>query len=329
MSSITFIASMESSAQLSKTQPQPKPVFALPIIPVKANEPYYHESYPITTPGVDLILASSDLISCRFAISSRKLAFQPEVFSRTDRVNIELSLGVPLVQMDGSKEVVEIILSCLDSNLIPDLSAYKFDDLVSALEAVAGGLELEKVERLCLLAIGSYYKSKPVHVFALAEIYECDWMAKLASEETLPLDITLSEHKRLLSSEAYDALLELHSYRRKEARRILSNLRIPLSFSHPSNCEPSHIENFWKSSLGRLKRAALNSSADLNMKRLFSPELEKAASLLPCSSCRQLVSCFAELAAIEFSQVRRWVLPTSSNFSDSSLPTHEASFKQL
>lgn len=302
---------MESSSPGFKTRTQTSHTSCFSPKSVKTGEPYYHHRYPLSTPGVDFILASSDLVSCRFAMSSSKLAFQPEVFSRTNRAKIQWSAGLPLILMDGSKEVVEIILACLDSNLVPDLSGYKFDDLVSALEAVASRCELEHVERLCLLALGAYYKLKPIHVFALAEIYGCTWMAKLASEFTLALDIDLPENKRLLSSDAYDALDELHSYRRKEARQILHHLRLPM-ITHRSNCAPDQLAEIWKSSLGRIKRAAWNSPADLDMRQLFSKELEKASSVLCCTQCLHSMYCAADQADQEFSMIRRWALPTSS-----------------
>ncbi|EGF99875.1 uncharacterized protein MELLADRAFT_112334 [Melampsora larici-populina 98AG31] len=311
MSSLTSNASMESSARDLVTASQLSHASRVPLTNGNAAESYYHQAYPLSTPGVDFILASSDIVSCRFAISSTKLAFQPEVFSRIDRAKIQVYAGLPLIMMDGSKEVIEIILACLDPSLVPDLSHYKFDDLVSALEAVASRSALEHVERLCLLALGAFYKLKPIHVFALAEIYGCAWMAKLASEFTLALDIDLPQHKRLLSIEAYDALDELHSYRRKQARQILNRLRLPL-ISHRSQCNPDQLAEIWKSSLGRIKRAAWNSPADLDMRELFSKELNKASDLLQCTECLHSIYCLVDQADQEFKMIRCWALPTSN-----------------
>lgn len=131
MPPLTSIGSMESgcSAEDLTVQPHPSNALGFPITDIKASEPYYHECYPLSAPGVDYILASSDLVSCRFAISSTKLAFQPEVFTSTYRAKIQWCAGLPLILMNASKVVIEIILACLDSSLVPDLSEYKFDDL--------------------------------------------------------------------------------------------------------------------------------------------------------------------------------------------------------
>ncbi|KAH9814166.1 hypothetical protein DFH28DRAFT_1028557 [Melampsora americana] len=325
MSDLTSNASVQSSAQDSETQTQPSHAMGIHLTKVTTSEPYYHEFYPLSTPGVDFIIASSDLVSCRFAMCSTKLAFHPEVFSSTNRAKIQWCAGLPLILMDRSKEVIEIILACLDSSLVPDLSGYKFDDLLGALEAVTSRNALEHVERLCLLALGAYYKLKPIHVFALAESYGCTWMAKLASEFTLALDIDLPEHKRLLSSEAYGALEELHSYRRKQARQILNRLRLPLIL-HRSNCEPDRLAEFWKSSLGRIKRAAWNSLADLDMRKLFSSELKKASSILQCTECLHSICCLVDQADQDFKMIRCWALPTSY-VSASNLP-HPFGYRQ-
>ncbi|KAH9814104.1 hypothetical protein DFH28DRAFT_972249 [Melampsora americana] len=311
MSSLTFVAPVQSSSEASKPEAQLTQALGFPIQKIKTNQSYYHQGYPLETSGVDFILASSDLISCRFAISSTKLAFHPEVFLSDKRATLQICAGLPLIQMVGSKEVIEILLACLDPYLLPNLSGYQFDHLVSALEAVASRYELEHVERLCLLAIGAHYKLKPIHVFALAEIYGCTRMAKLASEFTLALDIDLPEHKCLLSIEAYEALDELHSYRRKQARQILNRLRLPL-FTHQSKCEPDQLTKVYNSALGRIKRAAWNSTADLKMRDLFSKEVEKLSSVLKCTECLHLIDSLVDQADQEFSIIRSWALPTFS-----------------
>ncbi|EGF99910.1 uncharacterized protein MELLADRAFT_73299 [Melampsora larici-populina 98AG31] len=318
MPSLTFIGLTEISAQDLKPQPQSSRILGFPLtINIKSSEPYYHTSYSLSRPGVDLILASSDRIPCRFAISSTELAFHPEVLTRTNRVKIQFDAGLPLIQLDASKEVIEIILACLDSGLVPDLSGYTFDDLVGALEAVAGQYELEHVERHCLLAIGAYYKLKPIHVFSLAVIYGCTWMAKLASGFTLALDISLPQHKCLLSSEAYDALTELHTYRRKKAREILNQLRLPVIINHQAqNCSQVQLIEFWKPLISRVKRLSWNSQTNLKIKQLFTNELKKASIEVHCNECLNLMDSLVDQADLEFDLVRSWALPTS----DSSYP---------
>ncbi|EGG09957.1 uncharacterized protein MELLADRAFT_103808 [Melampsora larici-populina 98AG31] len=268
MSSITLMTSMNNSTQ--PPNPQTEPTHTLP--PIQA--PYYHPSYPLTTPGVDIILCSSDLISCRFAIcSSRFDSLQAhELISSHHPISIDFEF--PLIKLNQTKEVIEIILLCLDLKMKPDLTIYTFDQLVSALEAVASREELAKVERLCLLAIGTYYKTKPIQVFALAEIYEYDWMARLASEYTLSLDINLPIHKCLLSIEAFNALNELHSFRRIQARDILDTLTLPIyEPHHPTHCNPTELIKFWNRSLTRLKRIVWNSRANLNLNQILLTEL--------------------------------------------------------
>lgn len=312
MPHLTSVGLMGNPSQDLKTQLQTSRALGFPVTKIKASEPYYHESYPLTRPGVDLILASSDLVPCRFAISSTKLTFRPELLTRTNRAKIQSYAGLPVIQLDGSKEVIEIILACLDSRLVPDLSEYEFDDLVGVLEAVASRYELEHVERRCLLAIGAYHKLKPIHVFSLAEIYGCKWMAKLASKSTLALDISLPQHKCLLSSEAYDSLIELHSFRRQKAREILNQLRLPLIINHQSkNCSQVELTAFWKPSIARVKILSWNSLTSLHIKQLFSTELEKASVEVHCTECLDLIESLVDQADSEFDLVRSWALPTS------------------
>ncbi|KAH9819081.1 hypothetical protein DFH28DRAFT_886969, partial [Melampsora americana] len=277
------------------------------------HQSYYHPSYPIFNPDRDLILESSDLIPCRFAICSKKFNIEPELFSRHPH-QIQLNLKFPLIKLNQSKEVIEVILFCLDSKILPDLSLYTFDTLVSALEVVAGRLELIHVERLCLFAIGAYYKTKPVQVFALAEIYGCDWMMKVSSEFTLSLNINLPKHKSLLSSEAYQALVEPHSNRRRRAREILNSLRFPIPFpNHPSSCQPNQFQEFWKGSFIRLNRIIWISQADLSLKEIFLTELQRSKILLDCDECVKLMKRVFTLADQEFSKLRTWSLPTSNS----------------
>lgn len=141
MSTLTFVTLMETSNELKSA---PSLTFSSSSSSsssssgsvVQLAEPYYHHAYPASAPGVDLILASSDRQSCHFAIACAKLSCHPTLFVYPSRSKTLARTGIPIVHLDESKEIIEIILICVNPDVVPDLSPYNFNHLRKFFECI-------------------------------------------------------------------------------------------------------------------------------------------------------------------------------------------------
>ncbi|KNZ52030.1 uncharacterized protein VP01_3720g1 [Puccinia sorghi] len=278
---------------------------SLPTLRSKAA--YYHPNYhPADSPNVDLVLASSDKISCWFAISRAQLFCHDDAFRSVGLELITPDTNLPLVKLGESRAVIEVILSCLQADTIPDFGHLDFRVLMSALEAAADKYRLVHMEKICLLAMGfptlnvqyrAYCKTHPVEVYTLASHYSCRWLTEAASEHTLSLDINQPKYRDILSSENHSDLLELRRYRIETAKTIVRSLQIGSQSGHEHRAE---LEQFWvravESIVGKIQWP------DVDFKTLFAPELHNA--LLEFPSCAR---CYAALVKLQNRAEKEWL----------------------
>ncbi|PLW20305.1 hypothetical protein PCANC_08492 [Puccinia coronata f. sp. avenae] len=283
---------------------------ALPTLRCKSA--YYHPSYhPADSPDADLVLASADKISCWFAINRAHLFCHDDAFRSVGLELITPDTNLPLVKLGESRAVIEVILSCLQADTIPDFGHLDFRVLMSALEAAADKYRLVHMEKICLLAMGAYCKTHPVEVYTLASHYSCRWLTEAASEHTLSLDINQPEYQDILSSENHSALLELHHHRIEMAKMIVRSLQIGAQGGHEHRAE---LETFWANAMEVILSKIVR--PDVDFKALFTPELH--AALLQFPSCAR---CYASLVKLqnraekEWATVRKSVLSTPSTAS--------------
>jgi len=277
---------------------------SLPTLRSKAA--YYHPNYhPADSPNADLVLASSDKISCWFAISRAQLFCHDDAFRSVGLELITPDTNLPLVKLGESRAVIEVILSCLQADTIPDFGHLDFRVLMSALEAAADKYRLVHMEKICLLAMGAYCSTHPVEVYTLASHYSCRWLTEAASEHTLSLDINQSKYRDILSSENHSALLELHRHRIETAKTIVRSLQIGSQSGHEHRAE---LEKFWagalKTIVGKIQRP------DVDFQTLFAPELHNALLEFPsCARCYAALVKLQNRAEKEWLTVRKSVLP--------------------
>ncbi|WAR54455.1 hypothetical protein PtB15_4B72 [Puccinia triticina] len=280
-----------------------------PLPTLRSKSAYYHPSYhPADSPNVDLVLASSDKISCWFAISRAQLFCHDDAFRSVGLELITPDTNLPLVKLGESRAVIEVILSCLQADTIPDFGHLDFRVLMSALEAAADKYRLVHMEKICLLAMGAYCQTHPVEVYTLASHYSCRWLTEAASEHTLSLDINQPKYRDILSSENHSALLELHRYRTEAAKTILRSLQISAQSGHEHRAE---LESFWARSAATIETKILR--PDTDFKALFTPELHNALIQFPsCARCYAAIVRLQNRAEKDWLAVRRAVLDLSA-----------------
>ncbi|KAH9455866.1 hypothetical protein MJO28_005902 [Puccinia striiformis f. sp. tritici] len=272
---------------------------------LRSKSAYYHPNYhPADSGNVDLVLASSDKISCWFAISRAQLFCHDDAFRSVGLELITPDTNLPLVKLGESRAVIEVILSCLEADTIPDFGHLDFRVLMSALEAAADKYQLVHMEKICLLAMGAYCRTHPVEVYTLASHYSCRWLTEAASEHTLSLDINQPEYRDILSSENHSALLELHRHRLEAAKRIIRSLTISHHSGHEHRQE---LTTFWKKSAQRIESKI--TGADPDFKNLFGSELQSALNEFPnCARCYASLIKLQNRAEKDWSTVRKTVL---------------------
>ncbi|KAA1081384.1 hypothetical protein PGT21_034996 [Puccinia graminis f. sp. tritici] len=289
-----------------------------PLPTLRSKSAYYHPNYhPADSPNADLVLASSDKISCWFAISRAQLFCHDDAFRSVGLELITPDTNLPLVKLGESRAVIEVILSCLQADTIPDFGHLDFRVLMSALEAAADKYRLVHMEKICLLAMGAYCRTHPVEVYTLASHYSCRWLTEAASENTLSLDINQSKYRDILSSENHSALLELHRHRIDKAKTIVRSLQISVQSGHEHRAE---LERFWARSKDTILAKIVR--PDVDFKTLFAPELQ--AALLKFPNCAR---CYATLIRLQNRAEKDWLAVRKSVLS--SLPSASGSHHHI
>ncbi|KAH9824872.1 hypothetical protein DFH28DRAFT_942065 [Melampsora americana] len=274
-----------------------------PLSALRTSDAYYHPSYPATSPDVDLVLASSDNLPCWFAVNKSKLFCHTDTFRSVGLEQLTPDNNLPLVQLGENRDVIEVMLACLEADSLPDFGKVDFRVIVSALEAAADKYRLIHTEKICLLALGAYCATNPVEVYTLASHYYCRWLAEAASEHTLRLDITQPDYQDILTSENYIPLIDLHQYRIQSAKLIIKNQGIEL---HEGKCDTSKLQAFWaEASLRIISRIT---SPALDIDELFEPELKLAIQVLsPCLPCYSILVRIRDQVRNECLGLRRTV----------------------
>jgi hypothetical protein len=234
-----------------------------PLPTLRSKSAYYHPNYhPADSPNADLVLASSDKISCWFAISRAQLFCHDDAFRSVGLELITPDSNLPLVKLGESRAVIEVILSCLQADTIPDFGhldfrvlssvqsisasessltsthhqltlTFAFLFLVSALEAAADKYRLVHMEKICLLAMGLVSKYTFSSLRRRRELIWCVSMQSLLSD---PSGRSLYPRLTLLVSLADRSRLRKHPLARHQS------VQVP---GHPEQREPfSPRKNF-------------------------------------------------------------------------------------
>ncbi|CAH7689802.1 hypothetical protein PPACK8108_LOCUS24943 [Phakopsora pachyrhizi] len=252
-----------------------------PLSAACSNSAYYHPNYPPSSPKANLVLTSSDSDSCWFAINCKNLFCRDDAFCSVGLEIVTPDSNLPLIKLGESREVIEVILACLQPDTLPDFGNIDFRVLVSALEAAADKYCLVHIEKMCLLALGAYYRTHPVEVYTLASHYSCRWLAEVASKYTLKVNITQPEYQDILTSENYDVLVSLHKSRINIAKSIVLSQTIAVE---SNSYKIEELEELWAEASEQIALRITRPSN--NFQQLFAPELELALSRFPkCAKC--------------------------------------------
>lgn len=280
---------------------------SLPTLRSKAA--YYHPNYhPSDSPNVDLVLASSDKISCWFAIDRAQLFCHDDAFRSVGLELITPDTNLPLVKLGESRAVIEVILACLQADTIPDFGQIDFRVLMSALEAAADKYRLVHMEKICLLAMGAYCRTHPVEVYTLASHYACRWLTEAASKHTLSLDINQPKYRDILSSENHSALLELHQHRIDTAKSLISSQKIT---THAGHDHLSRLQSFWAGACDGI--VASISTPDVDFQSIFEPTLQSALDRFPdCARCYAALNEIRNQVEKEWRNVRKTIAHDAS-----------------
>ncbi|EGF99415.1 uncharacterized protein MELLADRAFT_73412 [Melampsora larici-populina 98AG31] len=274
-----------------------------PLSALRTSAAYYHPAYPANSPDVDLVLASSDHVPCWFAVNKSKLFCHTDTFRSVGLEQLTPDNNLPLVQLGESRDVIEVMLACLEADSLPDFGKLDFRVIVSALEAAADKYRLIHTEKICLLALGAYCATNPVEVYTLASHYYCRWLAEAASEHTLNLDITQPDYQDILTSENYIPLLDLHQSRIQSAKLIIQNQAIE---SHGDKCDISKLQAFWADASLRIISRITSPALDID--QLFEPEMKLAVQeLSPCLNCYSILVQIRDQVRNECLGLRRTV----------------------
>ncbi|KAH9821253.1 hypothetical protein DFH28DRAFT_585277 [Melampsora americana] len=237
-------------ASTTNSLPEPTPVSDLHLGQTSINiasthSHYFHHRFQSHIPGADFILASSDQPQCWFAIDSQRLFGTAwSAFEKAHRHGRETHQALPVIHLNESRAVLENILLTMDPEAMPDLGQTDFKTIVSTLEIAANKFNLSGVEKLCLLALSLHVESYPIEIFTLALHYSVDWLAKRASPHTLKFDLHDVKCQDILSQESQASLLELHTHRIVEAKRIIRSLT-PLVKPICLDCQTDELSAHW------------------------------------------------------------------------------------
>lgn len=259
------------SSQTSSTVPSPK-------------SHYFHPRYQSRLPGADFILASSDQPQCWFAIDSQRLFGAAwSAFEKAHRRGRESHQALPVIHVHESRAVLEIILLTMDPEAMPDFGQTDFKTIVSTLEIAANKFNLSGVEKLCLLALSLHVESYPIEIFTLALHYSADWLAKRASPHTLKFDLQDVKCQDVLSQESLASLLELHTHRVIEAKKIIRSLTPFVKQTCP-DCQTDELEELWTRKSEEMIQNI--NRPDQNLTQLFNRTILRPAFYeVTCPSC--------------------------------------------
>ncbi|EGG03147.1 uncharacterized protein MELLADRAFT_65849 [Melampsora larici-populina 98AG31] len=245
---------------------------------------YFHPRYQSHTPGADFVLASSDQPQCWFAIDSQRLFGTAwSDFEKAHRRGRESHQALPVIHLNESRAVLENILLTMDPEAMPDFGQTDFETIVSTLEIAANKFNLSGVEKLCLFALSLHVESYPIEIFTLALHYSADWLAKRASPHTLKFDLQDAKCQDVLSQESLASLLELHTHRIVEAKKIICSLT-PFVKQTCQDCHTDELEKLWirksEEMIQKINRP------DQNLTQLFNRIILRPAFYeVTCPSC--------------------------------------------
>jgi len=246
--------------------------------------------YDFEAPDADTILRCSDgkeLRVHRVVLGLASPIFQ-SMFGLPQSAE---SPPTPIIDISESSEIIEPFIQFLYPRSPPKVSTLAmWEDLC----VVADKYNVESVmELLRDMLIPKFLKTSPIHVYALASRWGFGEEAKIASGETVTMDISKGvpeKEAELMGGIACQKLHLLHSSRREKAQSVIRSRPYPTPNTY---CACSPIE--FKDTVGTAVRHV--SSTPWLTTEAFYQEVARASNLVVCSTkCRN-----------HFKQVHAWI----------------------